>query len=34
MKSEISSVLLLKDEIPKILEMNNVLKNKLQERDA
>lgn len=34
MKSEISSVLILKDEIPKILEMNNLLKEKLKERDT
>ena len=33
MKSEISNVLLLKDEIPKILQLNQVLSKKLKERD-
>ena len=33
MKQEISNVLLLKDEIPKILQLNQVLTKKLKERD-
>lgn len=34
MKGEMSSVLMLKDEIPKIIEMNSQLTEKLKERDA